>query len=183
MANDYKAEGKGNCGQKADLAYQQLCHLVANSPLLYNPTKEGEFCVKTDACNYGIGAVLYQHQTDKQTGDKQWVIVDMWSKTMPAQLRHCHSMVHEAYAIVHALEHWQFYLMKRKFILSTDNNPVANIFTHKYRDINPITQRQLLRLRNKVTMFTFDSYTSGIDNELADSLSRFTRTARAKVTT
>ena len=172
-----KADGKGKLKwtREADLAYEQLCHLVANSPLLYNPTKDGEFCVKTDACNYGIGAVLYQNQKHPETGEERWVIVDMWSKTMPTQLRHCHSMVHEAYAIVHAMEHWQFYLLKRKFILSTDNNPVAHIFTHKYRDINPITQRQLLRLRTKVGMFTFESYhVPGIDNELADSLSRFT---------
>ena len=171
------AGGKGKIvwTKQAELAYQQLNYLVANSPLLYNPTKEGEFCLKTDACNYGVGAVLYQLQKDPNTDEERWVIVDMWSKTMPVQLRHCHSMVHEAYALVHAMEHWQFYLLKRKFKLSTDNNPVANIFAHKYRDINPITQRQLLRLRNKVTMFTFDSHhVKGIDNELADSLSRFT---------
>ena len=160
---------------EANLAYQQLVHLIKNSPLLYNPTRDGEFCVKTDACNYGIGAVLYQKQKHPETGEERWVIVDMWSKVIPKQLRHCHSMIHEAYAVVHALEHWQFYLMKRKFTLATDNNPVANIFTHKYRDINPITQRQLLRLRNKVTMFTFTSnHVSGLKNELADSLSRFT---------
>ena len=172
-----KAHGKGKIKwtKEANLAYEQLLFLVANSPLLYNPTKDGEFCLKTDACNYGIGAVLYQQQTDQQTKEKKWVIVDMWSKTMPSQLRHCHSMVHEAYAIVHAMEHWQFFLIKRKFKLSTDNNPVATIFSHKYRDLNPITQKQLLRLRNKIQMFHFDVYhVPGIDNELADSLSRFT---------
>ena len=172
-----KAKGKGKIKwtREADLCYNQLLHLISNSPLLYNPTKDGQFCLKTDACNYGIGAVLYQQQKDKSTGDDRWVIVDMWSKTMPTQLRHCHSMVHEAYAIVHAMEHWQFYLMKKQFKLSTDNNPVAHIFTHKYRDINPITQRQLLRLRSKITMFDFVAHhVPGINNELADSLSRFT---------
>ncbi len=175
LDNHIDGKGKLKWTPQANLAYEQLIFLVQNSPLLYNPTREGKFCVKTDACNYGIGAVLYQQQLNKKTNQLEWRIVDMWSKVMPQALRHCHSMVHEAYALVHAMEHWQFYLIKRKFTISTDNNPVANIFTHKYRSINAITQTQLLRLRNKVNMFHFEAkHVKGLDNALADSLSRFT---------
>ena len=159
--------------REAKLAWYGLQYLIHNLPLLYHPTSEGLFCLQTDACNYGLGAVLWQLQLQKDNQER-WVIVDMWSKTMPGQLRHCHSMIHEAYAIVAACEHWQFYLIKRKFIVSTDNAPVAAIFGILWKELSPITQRQLLRLRNKVNMFTFDSYhVKGLDNPIADGLSRF----------
>ena len=105
--------------------------------------------MQTDACNYGLGAVLWQEQTDPETNEPKWYIVDMWSKQMPQNLRHCHSMIHEAYAIVAACEYWQFHLIKRQFIVSTDNQPVANIFGRKWFDLSYITQKQLLRLRSK----------------------------------
>ena len=160
---------------EAKLAWKQLQWLLANLQLLHHPTKDGLFCLQTDACNYGIGGVLWQSQIDQTTGKSKWVIVDMWSKIMPTQLRHCHSMVHEAYGIVACMEHWQFHLMKRKFIISTDNEPVANIFGRKWKDLSYITQQQLVRLRNKVSMFTFDSYhVKGLENPIADGLSRYT---------
>ena len=162
---------------QAKFAWEQLKFLISQLPktILHHPTRDGQFCLQTDACNYGIGAVLWQKQFVKKENKQKWVIVDMWSKIMPQQLRHCHSMVHEAYAIVAACEHWQFYLLKRKFIVSTDNQPVANIFARKWRELSFITQKQLVRLRSKVSMFTFDAYhVKGLDNPIADSLSRFT---------
>ena len=133
-------------------------HQLKNLPILHHPNKTGQFCVKIDACNYGIGAVLYQKQYDKKSNKTDWVIVDMWSRMIPQQLRHCHSMVHEAYAIVNACQHWAFHLLKRKLKISTDNRPVATLFTPEAHDIDPITKRQLLRLRVKLNMFAFDSH-------------------------
>ena len=168
-------KGKIKWTPQGRLAFQILQEMVRQAPLLYNPTREGQFCIKTDACNYGLGAILYQKQKNLKTGELRWVMVDMWSKVMPRQLRHCHSMVHEAYAIVCACEHWQFHLIKRGFLISTDNKPVATLFSKQWKGINPITQKQLLRLRLKINIFTFDSYhVKGIGNALADSLSRFT---------
>ena len=175
---------KDNCGKKgiihwtpqADLAYKQIMYCVKHSPLLYHPTKEGKYAIKTDACNYGVGAVLYQWQTPHGEEKPRWVIIDMWSKVMPKQLRHSHSMVHEAYAIVGACDYWQFHLLRRKFIIASDNNPVANIFNkEKFRTLSPITQRQILRLRVIIEIFSFATYhIAGIENQLADSLSRYT---------
>ena len=45
--------------KNALIAFYQIIWLVQNSPILYNPTRDGTFCVKCDACNYGTGAVLY----------------------------------------------------------------------------------------------------------------------------
>ena len=169
-----KGKIKWDAFPEADIAYQQILWLTENAPLLYNPTNDGTFLIKCDACNYGIGAVLYQRQKDKH-GNWKWRIIDMMSKQMPQGLRHAHSMVHEAWAIVQACQQWQFHLLKREFIISTDNQPISKLFTQKYRDLNDQTQRQLLRLRIAITMYNYEMrHVPGVDNELPDGLSRFT---------
>jgi len=161
--------------KEANLAWNQLQYLINNLPLLHHPTKDGEFCLIVDACNYGIGASLYQEQENPDTGRIEWVLIDLWSKVMPTQLRHCHSMVHEAYAVVSACEHWQFYLIRNQFKLTTDNMAVANIFGQDWKVLSPITQKQLIRLRSKINSFNFITHhLPGIKNDLADGLSRFT---------
>ena len=166
--------GKLTLSKNGKIAFYQLLWLVKNSPILHNPTRDGIFCVKTDACNYGTGAVLYQQQTDQQSGKKRWVIIDMFSKVMPQQMRHSHSMVHEALAIVQALQHWQFHLIKREFIIATDNKPIASLFVPRFRDLDTITQKQLLRLRIAIAQFTYQiRHVEGLKNEIADGLSRF----------
>ena len=167
--------GKINWTPQADLAWAQLMYLLENLPILYTPTREGQYLVKTDACNYGVGAVLYQQQFDEQRGTKQWKIIDMWSMQMPKDSRGQHSMVHEAIAVVHALAHWQFDLIRNKFILALDNDPIANIFAQPWRNMNDSTQRLLARLRTKCNMFHYEvRHVAGIHNEVADGLSRFT---------
>ena len=160
--------------REANLAWEQLQYLFNNLPLLHHPNREGMFCLKVDACNYGVGAELYQDQSGEGQ-EPDWKLIDLWSKVMPTQLRHCHSMVHEAYSVASAFEHWQFYLIRAKFILCTDNMAVANIFGEYWKDLCIITQKQLLRIRSRLSCFNFVSHhVAGLKNELADGLSRFT---------
>ena len=161
--------------REANIAWEKIRYLIQHLPLLHHPTREGKFCIVVDACNYGLGAALWQLQKDLKTDAFNWVLCDLWSKILPKQLRHCHSMVHEAYGVTSAMEHWQFYLICRKFIVSTDNMPVANIFGELWKELSPMTHKQLLRLRTRVSSFCFNSYhVKGINNHIADGLSRFT---------
>ena len=161
--------------EPASLAFEQIKYLFENHPLLHNATRDGEFMIKTDACMTGTGAVLYQKQKDNKTNEMKWVIIDMYSKQMPKQLRNAHSMVHEALAITQACQHWQHHLLKRKFIIFTDNQPISRLFTSDFRDLNEITQKQILRLRVAIAPFTYEiKHVKGVNNELADGLSRFT---------
>ena len=170
-----KKKGKIHWTPEGRLAYKQLQHLVANSAVLHHPTTDGKYALKCDACNYGVGAVLYQYQFDHTQKKHRWCIVDLWSKILPKSLRHCHSHVHEAYGLVASCEHWQFQLMKGEFIVATDNKPVAHIFDQSWYPLSAITQQQLLRLRIKMNMFSFEArHVPGLDNHLADGLSRFT---------
>ena len=157
------------------LAWQQLQFLLRHLPLLHHPTPDGLFCLQTDGCNYGVGGILWQKQLNDDTNILEWVMISMFSKVLPKTLRNAHSMVIEAYAIVVCIQHWQFYLIKRHFIISTDNMPIANIFGRLWKDLSPITQKQLLRFRIMVSQFDFSSYhVKGLQNPIADALSRFT---------
>ena len=160
--------------RQANTAYAQILYLVDNAPILHNPTKSGTFCIKCDASTYGAGAVLYQEQmtVDNQT---KWVIIDMHSSQTPERLRHAHAMVHEARAVVLACQHWLFHLIKKPFIIATDNKPVSQLFTEKYRKLNDTTQKQILRLRVAITPLSYQMrHVEGLKNLIADGLSRFT---------
>ena len=158
---------------EANLCWDLIRWLIQNLPLLYHPTKEGQFCIVVDASNYALGAVLWQQQKVDDSHEYEWRMIDMYSKIIPQQLRPCHSLVHEAYSLVRAMVHWQFYLIRKRFNISTDNMPVATIFGQFWKELSPITQQQLQRLRQKVGMFSFNSYhIKGIENKIADGLSR-----------
>ena len=167
--------GKLKWTPMARLAWMRLMFSIKHSPLLHHPIDNGKFAVKTDACNYGVGATLWQHQGYKKNKDPNWVIVDMWSKSVPVQLRTAHSTVLEAYAVAAAIINWAWYLLRATFIVSTDNLPIATIFGKLWKDLSPITQKQLARLRQRVCGFSFESHhVSGLENPLADALSRYT---------
>ena len=161
--------------KEANLAWEQLQYLFNHLPILHHPKKDGQFCLIVDACNYGIGASLYQDHSILEGSEPDWKLIDLWSKVMPTQLRHCHSMIHEAYSVVAACEHWQFFLIRNRFILATDNIAVARIFGESWKDLSPISQKQIIRIRSKLNSFTFETrHLPGIKNDLADGLSRFT---------
>ena len=167
--------GKLKWNDAANIAFQQIRSMVTKAPILRNPTRDGEFMVKTDACMTGTGAVLFQKQWDNKLKQDRWFIVDMYSQQMPKDLRKAHSTIHEARAIVQAFQHWHFYLLKRKFTVYTDNQPIARLFTNDYRDLNESTQAILIRLRVAIAPFTFEiKHVKGVENELADALSRDT---------
>ena len=157
---------------QADYAWNALMKLVKNAQILYNPQNKGEFCLKCDACSYGIGAVLYQWQFHPLQRKYCWVIVDMWSKIMPQQLRNAHCSLHEALAVVWSCNHWAIYLMKRDFIIASDHKPLLKLFDNK-TDLSALNKKQLLRLRLEISEFTFEMrYVKGLNNEMADILSR-----------
>ena len=159
---------------QADYAWEMIMHNVRNARILRNPTRNGTFCIKTDASKYGIGAVLYQLQFDTHKQQWKWFIIDMHSAIIKEDLRKSHSMVHEALAIVKACEHWQFHLLKRQFKISCDNRPIVHIFDEN-QEFDPTTRQQLGRLRTQLRGFAFDiAHVPGIQNELPDGLSRFT---------
>ena len=157
---------------EADYSWQIIMNNIKKQRILYTPTKEGKFCVKTDACNYGIGGALYQMQKDEKDGKYKWRIIDMFSNIIPKPLRKAHSTVLEAYAVVKALENWQFHLLKKPFLISCDNKPVVTLFGDD-TILDSVGRKQLARLRLSISQFTFIiKHVAGVDNEVPDGLSR-----------
>ena len=116
------------------------------------------------------------YNNDNQNeNEMKWYMVDIWSKVMPKQLRHAHSIIQEGYGAVASMEHWQFYLLRKEFDFSTDNMPVAAIFGDAYKVLGSSSQKQLLRLTSRANLFRFTArHIPGIQNPIADGLSRFT---------
>ena len=160
--------------EQADHAWESILKSVQRETILYNATKEGEFCIKTDASNYGYGAVLYQQQWDPIDKKYKWRIIDMFSNIIAEDMRDETPMVKEAYAVVKACEHWQFYLLKKPFRIACDNNPVVRLFCNIDKSLSKISQSKLARLRASIAQFSFTiMHVKGINNELPDGLSRF----------
>ena len=161
--------------KQANLSWEQIRWLIAHLPLLHHPTISGTFCLQTDACNYGIGGVLWQRQINPTTNNYQWNIIDMHSKVVPKSLRKCNTMILEAYAIAVCCEHWSFYLRGREFIISTDNMPIANVFGKKWKELKTSTQKTLENFRSRIADLEWESFhIEGLNNPIADGLSRFT---------
>ena len=159
--------------EPANLAWKTLRFLIENAPLLRRPRKYGMFCLRSDGCPYGVGAVLYQKQWDCTTHTWNWVIVDMFSRIIPKNLRSAHCSVHEGLAIVWPTQHWVHYLIRAPFIISTDHKPLINIFQPS-KELSDITRKQLYRLSLAMSDFDFTiQYIPGLENKIADQLSRF----------
>ena len=76
LVNMFKNQTHIIWSDEANQAWDALMFLVQNSPILFTPTIDGQFCVKSDACLYAIGAVLYQLQ-ESESGQRLWRIIDM----------------------------------------------------------------------------------------------------------
>ena len=157
--------------EPANLAWKVLKYLIENAPLLRRPKNVGTFCLQVDGCPYGVGAVLYQKQRTNNT--MKWVIIDMYSRIIPKNLRNSHCSVHESLALVWPTQHWVHHLIRAPFIISTDHKNLINIFQPS-KDLNEITRKQIYRLSLALSDFDFTiEYVPGLENKIADQLSRF----------
>lgn len=91
-----------------------LVHYDINLPLV----------LATDASPYGVGAVLSHIYPDGSEHPIQYA-----SQTLNSTQQNYTQIDKEAYAIVFGVKKFHQYLFGRKFILITDNKPVAQIFS------------------------------------------------------
>jgi len=86
-----------------------------------------EFFVVTDASDYAVGACLMQQY------DGVLRPVEFWSKMFSGAEQKWHTAEKEMVAIVWALEHWEPYLLHRKFHVYTDHKNLQELF-NKVKD-------------------------------------------------
>jgi len=144
--------------EEADRAFQEVKAAIMDCPQLYFLDKEGQVILETDASDYGVGAVLYQVVEDKKH------IVAFMSKILDSTQRNWSTIEKEAFAIFHALKHFETLLLGRHFLLRTDH---ANL-----RYFNNKTPK-VVRRKCAVQEFDFDvEHIEGVQNSCADAFSR-----------
>ncbi|MCP3667793.1 MAG: DDE-type integrase/transposase/recombinase, partial [Gammaproteobacteria bacterium] len=143
-------------------AFEQLRdELVAPSILRY-PDFSRPFCVLTDACDSGLGAVL--SQSDEDGEEKP---IGYASRCLTKAERNYAIIEKEGLGIVWAIKYWRHYLYGRKFTLFTDQAPLKWIL--KSRDSTGRLQQWSLSLQEYD--YTVE-HRKGIHNANADALSR-----------
>ncbi|KAJ0909643.1 putative nucleotidyltransferase, Ribonuclease H [Helianthus annuus] len=132
---------------------------MSQPPVLALPDFRETFIVETDASGYGIGAVLMQKGHP----------IAYISKALSPRHMSLSTYERELLAIIHAVQKWQPYLAHNHFVIKTDQHSLKYLLDSKIS--TPFQQRWLSKLMG----FNFDIvYKKGVDNKVADALSRVT---------
>jgi len=153
---------KFNFNQTETNAFQNLKDALANATTLYSSSPEKPFIIRTDASDYAVGAVLAQSHGDKE----EFPIAFASSKLSGAQLNWS-TIEKEAYAIIYALQKFDYLIFGREIHLYTDHNPL------QYLAISAPKSAKLTRWALSLSRYNLVvHHTAGADNVTADCLSR-----------
>nr|GEW43544.1 Ty3/gypsy retrotransposon protein [Tanacetum cinerariifolium] len=103
-------------GQEAT-AFQELKKQLSTTPILSLPDFTQEFVVEADASNYGIGAVLLQHNRP----------ISYFSRKLGPIMRTAATYQKELFAIVESIYKWRQYLVGRRFKIRTDHKSIKEL--------------------------------------------------------
>ena len=148
-------------GDTREKAYQTIKILLTSDPILRLPDPEKTFVLRTDASDYGIGAVLMQEH-----GGKLFPICYASKKLSDAELNYS-AIEKECLAVVWGINRFHMHLCGVRFVLQTDHEPL------RYMNSATFTNNRFMRW----VMF-LQSYNmkveaiKGSDNVGADYLSR-----------
>ena len=118
------------------------------------------FSVKTDASDVAVSNIL--HQKGKP--------VALFSRTINPSEK-CYSCIEkEATAIIESVRRWSRFLLRRRFMLITDQNSVAFMFDHRKR--GKAKNAKIMLWRIELAQYSFDIiYREGKLNVASDALS------------
>lgn len=142
-------------------AMSRMKELLTQAPILGYPREEGMFILDTDACNFGIGAVLSQVQDGEER------VISYASKTLSkAQTRYCVTRL-ELLAILTFVSQFHHYLWGRTFLVRTDHAALYWLLRKK----DP--EGQMARWVTKLQVYHMDiEHRPGLKHGNADALSR-----------
>ena len=157
------AQGEIQWTNECLIAFETIRTKLTSAPILVLPKFEKPFQLETDACNYGIGAVLSQEAEQSV----QWLPVAYYSKHLTKQQRNYSVSEKELLAIVLGVEHFRQFLYGINFNVITDHQPLKYLLTIKE------PSSRLIRWVNRLNMYQFTIvYRKGSKNGNADALSR-----------
>ena len=120
------------------------------------------FRVQTDACDTGIGGVIYQ--CDENDDHR---IISIVGRCLTETETKYTTTERELLAIVYAVNKFRYYLIGVKFLIITDHKGLEFLNSTMYHN------HRLIRWSLFLQQFSFDvSYCRGADNIIADFLSR-----------
>jgi len=142
---------------EAKEAFFKLKSAVSQAPVLALPDVEKPFLIECDASGLGVGAVLMQSNRP----------IAFLSKALKGRALHMSTYEKELFALVTAVQKWRPYLLGRPFVVKTDQQSLKYLLEQKVG--TPFQQKWLTKLLG------FDfwvEYKKGVDNKVADALSR-----------
>lgn len=144
-------------------AFDKIKTILISAPILAYPDFELPFELHTDACNTGLGAVLYQRHP---TGNR---VIAYASRSLTPSEKNYQTFKLEFLALKWAVtDKFSDYLTGRKFTVYTDNNPLTHILTSAKLDATG--QRWIAELAD----YDFDIiFKPGRKNGDADGMSRY----------
>lgn len=142
-------------------AFSELKKILAEQVTLAFPDFNELFYVTTDASNFAIGGVLSQSLEGKP--------IYFFSRTLNEAQKRYSTIEKELLAMVETIKEFRVYLYGRYFILVTDHKALCYLFDMK----DPGTR--LFRQKIDLLEYNFSIiYRSGLQNHVADALSRIT---------
>ncbi len=149
---------------EALLAFEQIKRDIDNCEVLFFIDDKAPIILHTDACDFGIGAFLFQHIDGV---DRTIAIL---SKSFSGPQRRWSTAEQEAYAIYYSLMKWEHLLRAAKFELRTDHKNLT--YMNK-----PGSSEKVTRWKLAVQDFDFElNHIPGVENVVADPLSRLCTT-------
>lgn len=144
--------------EKANHAFLLLKAAMISPPVLALPDYNAPFVVEIDASSVGIGAVLMQHGHP----------VAYISKALSPRKALLSTYERDFLAVIHAVQKWSQYLLDTYFVIKTDQESLKQLLESKI--VTPFQQKWI----SKLLGFNFEiQYKKGIENTVADVLSRF----------
>ena len=135
-------------GEEQENAFSLLKSKLISTPLLSVPDFNKAFEIECDASGIGIGAVLMQ---------EKWPITYFSEKLNGATLN---------YAVVRALETWQYYIWPREFVIRTDHQSLKHL-----KGQGKLSRRHAKWVEFIETFSYVIKYKQGQENVVVDALS------------
>lgn len=130
---------------------------MTQAPVLALPDFSKPFVLETDACAYGLGAVLMQEGRP----------ISFFSKSIGPKAAAFSTYDKEALAIIEALKHWKHYFAASSLIIRTDQQSL------KYIQEQKLTEGIQHKLLVKLLGYNYTvEYKQGKKNRVVDALSR-----------
>ncbi|XP_047270471.1 uncharacterized protein LOC124899586 [Capsicum annuum] len=143
--------------RRASTTFFNLKRALGSVPVLALPDFSKVFSMETDASGTGIGAVLSQEGHP----------IAFFSQKLSPRMQAASTYTREMFAITQAVQKWRQYLLGRKFIIITDQQPLKSLTSQVIQ--TPEQQQWLCKLIG----YDFEIvYRLGKLNSAADALSR-----------